>query len=79
MLEQRQRSKDAAKSVDLEVGGVVAGLGSRLDATAFSGHSKLDGEAVVVAILSKGDSVQRASAGTMPLLQLGIMPPRQLN
>ncbi len=43
MLTQRRRSKESAKSVDMEVGGVLAGLGSQLEATSFSGHFHLQG------------------------------------
>ena len=63
MLTQRRRSKESAKSVDLEVGGVLAGLGSQLEATAFSGHTSLDGEANVVALLRGGDSVNAVNEG----------------
>ena len=67
MERQRQRSKDSAKSVDLEVGGVLAGLGSQLEATRFSGHGEdLRATASVVALLRGGDSVSSVSQGTVP-------------
>jgi alanyl-tRNA synthetase len=63
MLTQRRRSKDSAKSVELEVGGVLAGLGSQLASTAFSGYTKLDGRGCVVALLRGGDSVTSVGQG----------------
>lgn len=63
MTKQRQRSKDSAKVVDLEVGGVLAGLGSQIDATSFSGHASLESRATVVALLRGGRSIDSASAG----------------
>ena len=66
MERQRQRSKDSAKSVDLQVGGVLAGLGSRLEATRFCGHGDdLEATATVVALLRGGDSVPSVSPGTV--------------
>jgi len=66
MRTQRRRSKESAKTVDLEVGGVLAGLGSQLAATSFSGHSALHGQASVVALLRGGDSVNSVAQGELP-------------
>lgn len=65
MKAQRQRSKDSAKAVDLEVGGVLAGLASDLEATVFSGYHDLEGTSQVVAILKDGDSVQSVNEGAL--------------
>ena len=70
MKAQRQRSKDSAKSVDLEVGGVLAGLASNTDATVFSGYYNLHGQGHVVAILRDGDSVSSASEGMLLLFKI---------
>ena len=63
MSKQRKRSKDSARVVDLEVGGVLAGLGAELSATTFNGHAALEGQATVVALLRGGDSVSSINAG----------------
>ncbi len=65
MKAQRQRSKDSAKAVDLEVGGVLAGLASNTDATVFSGYYNLQGQGQIVALLRDGDSVPSASQGQL--------------
>lgn len=67
MKAQRKRSKDSAKSVDLEVGGVLAGLASEMEATIFSGYHDLEGQGRVVALLKDGDSVSSCSQGMLTL------------
>ena len=66
MKAQRQRSKDSAKTVDLEMGGALAGLGNQLDATLFKGYHDMEGHAKVVAIMRGGDSVPSAGKGEEP-------------
>ena len=63
MAQQRQRSKDSAKTVDLEVGGVLGGLGAQLAATQFSGYFDLEEHATVLSLLRGGQSVESVSAG----------------
>lgn len=67
MKTQRQRSKDSAKTVKLEVGGVLAGLGNQLNATVFKGYHDVEGNSRIVAILNDGDSVPTASKGLLAL------------
>lgn len=64
MSKQRQRSKDSAKTVDLEVGGVLAQLGNQIDATRFNGYSDLEGQGTVLALLKNGQSVESIQSGT---------------
>lgn len=63
MQQQRQRSKDSAKVVDLEVGGALATLAGTLAPTQFRGYSELDAPATVLALLRHGEPVSAASAG----------------
>ena len=63
MSKQKKRSKDSAKTVDLEVGGVLAGLGSELNATNFNGYNELEGHGRVVALLRDGKSVESIHPG----------------
>ena len=69
-MAQRQRSKDSAKAVDLEMGGVLAGLASDLESTVFSGYHDLEGTSEVLAILKEGNLVESVSRGVSlyPLL-----------
>ena len=64
MAKQKQRSKESAKTVDLEVGGVLAGLGSTLNATQFNGYTALENHGKVVALLREGKSVESVHSGT---------------
>eukprot|EP00884_Botryococcus_braunii_P001202 jgi/Botrbrau1/11082/Bobra.0302s0024.1 len=63
MTAQKQRSKEAAKAVDLTQGAVLGQLLGELGATSFLGYSQLAAPARVVAILSDGQSVEAASPG----------------
>lgn len=63
MSKQRQRSKDSAKTVDLEVGGVLAQLASQMEATKFNGYTEMEGRGTVMALLRDGTSVDSIDAG----------------
>lgn len=63
MAKQRQRSKDSAKSVDLEVGGVLAQLGRQLASTKFNGYTEMEGQGTVLALLRDGQSVEQIQEG----------------
>jgi alanyl-tRNA synthetase len=63
MKAQKQRSKDAAKSVDLTAGAALGELVGSVGATSFLGYTQLESPARVVAILADGRPVDVASPG----------------
>lgn len=73
MEEQRQRSKHAAREVDMTADGAIANLVAS-NATLFEGHSQLSLEAIVVGLLKDGKVVQSIVAGEQADIVLNKTP-----
>lgn len=76
MAAQKQRSKEAAKTLDLTQGAALGQLLGQVGSTSFLGYSQLAAPARVVAILAEGRPVDTASPG--PSVTLSPPPPRAL-
>ena len=75
LQEQRQRSKDSSKVVDMTAMDALRQRLGQLNATQFSGYHGTSGQGAVVAIVRDGESVDSAEEGGWHCLSL---PPPQV-
>ena len=73
LQEQRQRSKDSSKVVDMTAMDALRQRLGQLNATQFSGYHGTSGQGAVVAIVRDGESVDSAEEGGWHCMSL---PPR---
>lgn len=67
MASQKNRSREAARSIDMTAGHALGDLAQQLGRTSFIGyeHGPLRSPGSVLAILRGGSSVESASAGLL--------------
>lgn len=64
MEEQKKRSKEAHKTIDLTVQGTIKTLAEQLESTEFLGYTDLQSQAAIKAIFVGGESVEVAEVGS---------------
>ncbi|KAK9807395.1 hypothetical protein WJX73_000319 [Symbiochloris irregularis] len=60
---QRKRSKDSARTIDLNSGNLLGDLAAQFGATEFTGYTHIQGQGKIVALVRNGQSIDSASSG----------------
>jgi alanyl-tRNA synthetase len=74
MEAQRQRAKAAAVSIDLTLQGALEQVAADLEGTAFTGYEALEQPSCVVALVTNGETAERALAGDAVQIVLDSTP-----
>lgn len=74
MAQQRQRSKDAHETIDLTVQGSLDGLAEQISSTEFLGYTSVSSHSQIEAVLSQGQPVAAAEAGSAVQVVLDRTP-----